>query len=90
MPQGGVVGGVCSHWFEWHIFKTVVYLTRVYEQYIGRNVRSLASEETVRFEIEVGFTRNLKNVTVISCKNHAKQQCQAAMIYARYMSSWQR
>jgi len=31
-------------------------------------------KEIFRFEIEVGFTRNLQNVTVISQRNHAKSK----------------
>ena len=44
-------------------------------------------EEIVQFEIDVGFTRNVQNVTVISRQNHAKQQRQAATFYVRLTSS---
>jgi len=38
---------------------------------------------------KLGLRQICRNVTVISCKNHAKQQQQAATFYARLKLSWQ-
>jgi len=87
-----------SNWFKRRIFNTNVSNSCVKSWLYFRtdNISSETfvhwlSEETVRFDIEVGvYDKFAKMLTVISRRNHAKQQRQAATFYVRLTSPWHR